>query len=191
MKPPSVLSRLAGTPFIALVLFGVYAAVFIGFTQGRIPVWMAAFAVAFAVATGNSVIEVRHYKRWMAAWESMGNMGNQVEPRHRHPWLSMLMAVGALFYIPTLHTSHDETVTIAYVLIWLFSALYLVIAFIRMAVLRRSRKADKPARQVEAQTAPVEFMMGRASSSPSLNDATRNLPDYAAAMLKNRPDERS
>jgi hypothetical protein len=34
-------------------------------------------------------------------------------------------------------------------------------------------------------------MMGRASSSPSLNDATRNLPDYAAAMLKNRPDERS
>ncbi|WP_263377227.1 hypothetical protein [Granulicella aggregans] len=190
MKPPSALARITGTPFVALVLFGVYAAVLLGCSQGHIPVWMAAIAVMFAVATGNSVIEVSHYKRWMARWEAMGGSEEDVQARlNRTPWLSMLMAAALLVFLPTLHTANDETVTMAYVIVWLLSALYLVVALCKVLFRRRRRSSDNSGRQVEEQASPTEYLVGRASSSPSLHDATRNLPDYAAAMLRNRRDE--
>jgi hypothetical protein len=92
-------------------------------------------------------------------------------------------------FIPTRPASSDETVMMAYVLVWLLSAVYLVVALFRALLRRRRRKADEPERLAEAKAEPVEFLVGRASSSPSVHDATRNLPDYAAAMLRNRRDD--
>ncbi len=192
MKPPSILPRLTGSPFGALLLFGLYGAIWMGCYRGTLPAWLAAITVLFAVATANSVIEVQHYKRMMAAWEA-GGQGSQEEldARRRKPsWLSMLVAVALLLFIPTLHVASDGTVMHIDIITWLLSACYLVVELFKLVRSRKPRVAkERKQKQADTQAAPVEYLMGKASSSPSFEEATNKLPDYAAKLIRD-PQER-
>jgi hypothetical protein len=64
---------------------------------------------------------------------------------------------------------------------WVASALYLVFALVRF-ILRRVRKGRSGA-EGEGENKPVSWLVGRASSDPSREDATAHLPDYCASLL--------
>jgi hypothetical protein len=68
----------------------------------------------------------------------------------------------------------------ALILLWIAACIYLVGLVLR-SITRRIRK--RPRAQPEAATAPVEWMLSPASSSPSRSEAARKLPEYCARLL--------
>jgi hypothetical protein len=191
MKPPYILSRLTGSPFIALLLFGLYAVIIHGWSQGRVSLWFAAIAGAFAIATGNSVIEVQHYKRMMANFEA-GVIGLQkAEARRRKPsWFSMLLAAALLIFIPTLQADPQVMAIRVYGITWLLSLLYFVFSLYKVARIVKPRPVrERKQKQTSAEPMPVEYLVREARSSPSFDEARDKLPDYCLNML--RPNDRN
>ena len=63
---------------------------------------------------------------------------------------------------------------------WVVSGLYLVFALVRF-ILRRVRKGRSA--EGDGESKPVSWLIDRASSSPSREDAAQHLPEYCAGLL--------
>ncbi len=75
MKPPSPLAWLAGSPVGAILLFLLYAWLWLGWYEGRVSWWLALGAVGAALRTLGAIGQVRRYKAWSKEWRAMGQPG--------------------------------------------------------------------------------------------------------------------
>lgn len=180
MKAPTPLSRLTGIPVVAILLFIVYGTVIVAWSDGRVPWWWALFAAFAALRTLKAMGEVRRYKTWLANWNAMDE---QEQARSRRKMLTLnrvlLVIAGAAFlFLPLLRApgTSDSALNQG---VWVISALYLVFALLRFILRRKGRAAHDS----QAESAPVTLLIGRPSSSPSREEATKRLPDYCARLL--------
>jgi hypothetical protein len=185
MTRPSFSARVAGSPLGALLLFLVYAAVVAGWYEGQVVWWLALGSVGAAIRTLSAVGRVRRYKAWLAAWNAMGATEeaapSREEKRRRRRQLFVTVAALLLLAIPVClsYLQGNEESRAALALLWVAACLYLVGLVLR-SITRRMAKRRKAQREA---TKPVEWMLGRASSSPSRSEATRKLPEYCGRLL--------
>ena len=185
MSRPPLLVRTAGSPLPALLLFVGYTALIWGWYEDRVVWWLALAAVGAALRTLSAVGQVRRYKAWLAEWNAMA--GTE-QPRHKEkrrgrrrvllPGAALLLvAIPAGFQ----YLQGNQEWGAALTLLGVVASVYLVAVALR-SITRRitKRRITEP----EADTAPVvEWMLGRASSSPSRSEAARKLPEYSARLL--------
>jgi hypothetical protein len=182
MTAPSPYARLAGTPILAVLLFIGYGMVITGWFEGRVAWWWAALAFLLALKTLKALGDVRRYKAWLAQWNAMDGQ-EQAKPVRKRPSatrICVLIAV-AMFLYPLLQpidTPNSGLKDAA----WVASALYLVFALVRFIV-RRVRKGRSGA-EGEGESKPVRWLIDRASSSPSREEAAQHLPDYCDGLLR-------
>lgn len=181
MNRPPFLVRLAGYPPMAILLFFGYAAVvWDWWYRGGVPWWLAVGAVAAAGRTLGAVGRMRRYKAWLAAWQAMGAKDEPSPPKKKRRWMFIIGAALLAVAIPVCLPPKpgNETTVAVLTILWFGACLYLVFTLVR-AVLRRRAKR----RKAKAEVAPVAWLVGRPSSSPSRSEAERNLPEYCARLL--------
>jgi hypothetical protein len=184
MTRPSLLVRVTGSPLPALLLFLCYAAVIAGWYEGQVVWWLALGSVGAAFRTLSAVGRVRRYKAWMAEWNAMGAREESAprgkQKRGARHWV--LIAVLLLLAIPASLPylgGNDEWRT-ALSLLWVVACVFVVGLALR-SIIRRIARRFKSQREVV--NAPVKWMLGRASSSPSRTEAARKLPEYCTRLL--------
>jgi hypothetical protein len=186
MNRPSLSVRFAGSPRGALLLFLLYAAIGWGWYEGQVSWWIALGAVGAAVRTLRAVPELRRYEAWQAEWQSMegGGARPQAKKRRGRAWALIITAILLAILIP-LSSSEERSLSPELTALWCAAIFCLVCAFIwgitRRIRNRRSRRTDVP--KGRGGDASVEWLLGRASSSPSRADAEQNLPEYCARLL--------
>jgi hypothetical protein len=193
MNRPSLSVRVAGSPLGALVLLLVWGAVVVAWYQGNVPWWVGVAAVAAAGRTFGAFGRMRRYKAWLADWQAMGAEGEQPRPKKRRGWVLVTGAALLLVLIPAylLQIKNNEAIpnheAVATGLIWLHVAVCLflgwkVVALFWRFVMRRAA-SSKERRRAKAEAAPVAWLLGCASSSPSRAAAQRELPEYSARLI--------
>lgn len=192
MSRPPLFVRVAGSPRPAFLLCLCYAAIIVGWCEGSVVWWLGLAAVGLFIRTLSAVGQLRRYKAWLAEWNAMGAKEEPAPARkekaggRRRVFVSS--AVVLVLAIPACSQylcGSEEWVT-ALRLLWASACIYLIGLVIRSITRRitRGRKAQpKAATAPEAATAPVEWMLGRASSSPSRAEAARQLPEYCTRLL--------
>jgi Na+/melibiose symporter-like transporter len=136
--------------------------------------------------TLSAVGRVRRYKAWLAEWNSMGA---RVEPgpppkekrggrRRVFVTSAALLVLVIPVYLPNLQGNEEWRTALT--LLWVVACIYLVGLVLR-GITQRMTKRRKAQR--EAATEPVEWMLSRASSSPSRSEAAKKLPDYCTRLL--------
>jgi hypothetical protein len=195
MTPPSSLARLSALPPVTLALFLGYGAVMFGWYEGHIAWWLALGAAGAAMRTLSAVGQVRRYKAWAAQWQAMGAPLHAPRPQKKKTGGWMRITVAALLlgaipaYLPQIKSNaaipNSEAVATALMVLWLVTGLYLLWKSVAgvCRVINRSSARSKARRQAEAEAAPVAWLLPCASSSPSREEAQRNLPDYAARLI--------
>ncbi len=183
MSRPSLIVRVAGSPLPALLLFLGYAALVLGWYEGQVVWWLALGAVVGCLRTLSAIGQVRRYKAWLAEWNAMGAK-DEPAPRPKKKnggWVFVTLAAFLLLAIPAyLPQAHGQGFAPALVLLWGVAGLYLVF---RIARSMTHRKKERPPEQEQVEATPVEWVLGRASSSPSRSEAARKLPEYSARLL--------
>lgn len=181
MTAPSPYARLAGTPILAVLLFIGYGMVITGWFEGHVAWWWAALAFLAALKTLKALGEVRRYKAWLAQWNAMDGQ-EQAKPARKRPSLGrvLVLIAAGMFLFPLFQASGTPDSGLKDVA-WVASALYLVFALARF-ILRRVRKGRSA--EGSGESKPVSWLIDRASSAPSREDATEQLPDYCAALLR-------
>jgi hypothetical protein len=185
MSRPPLLVRVAGSPLPAFLLFLGYAAIVAGWYEGQVVWWLALGSVGAAIRTLSAVGRVRRYKAWLAEWNAMGAK-EEPPPSHeqKRGGRRRLFVTSAALLLPAIpaclpYLEGNEEWRTALALLWVVACLYLVVLVLRSITRRMKRRKAQP----EAATAPVEWMLGRASSSPSRSEAARNLPEYCTRLL--------
>jgi cytochrome bd-type quinol oxidase subunit 2 len=185
MSRPPLLVRVAGSPLPAFLLFVGYAAVVAGWYEGDLTWWLALAAVGASMRTLSAVGRVRRYKAWLAEWNAM-NATEQPQVKEKRGGRRRLFVTGAallLLAIPAgfQHLQGNEQWGTALTLLWIVACVYLLGVVLR-SIKRRMAKRRKT--EQEAAAVPVvEWMLGRASSSPSRSEAARKLPEYSTRLL--------
>ena len=191
MKAPSRFARLSAVPPVTLVLFIAYGALVLCWFEDSVSGWLALAAVGAALRTFSAVGKVRRYKAWAAEWDAMGaplHAPPQPETPVKRRWALVTIAIVLFVAIPVhepLIGHVDETTSTALGWLWVAICFYLVwklFARMRRAFIRRAARSTAQA-QAKVEAAPVAWLLGRASSSPSLADAVQNLPEYSARLL--------
>jgi hypothetical protein len=184
MSRPPLLVRVAGSPLPAFLLFLSYVAIVVGWSQGQVPWWLALAAVGASMRTLSALRRVRRYKAWMAEWNAMGAT-DQPQPNEKRGGRRRVFLTGAallLLAIPSCfrYLQSNEELGIALTLLSVIACVCLL-----GVVLRKIRRRMTKRRKSEPETdAPVvEWMLGRASSSPSRSEAARKLPEYSTRLL--------
>jgi hypothetical protein len=184
MSRPSLLVRVAGSPLPALLLFLVYAAVIAGWYEGQVVWWLALGSLGAAIRTLSAVGRVRRYKAWQAGWNAMGAR-EESAPRNkdkrgarRWVFVAALLLLGIPASLPYLGGNEEWRTALS--LLWVVACLFVVGLALR-SITRRISKRLKSRREVV--NAPVKWMLGRPSSSPSRSEATQKLPEYCARLL--------
>jgi len=192
MNPPTFITRLLGTPLVALVLYVGCAVTILGWTRGEVSGWLALATLCFVATIRKAVRDVRRYKQWGAAWQAMGNASGVVAPkpitRGRNPsWVNVTIAALSLLIIPIFVAvpEADEALRNGLTLLWLAIAAYLLW---KLGVSIRGALSRKGAGTVRggvtsASGDVVKWVLPPASSSPSRLDAIRNVPDYCARLM--------
>jgi hypothetical protein len=151
-----------------------------GWSDGHLPWWLALLAFLAALKTLKAVGEVRRYKTWLANWNAMDGQA-QTKPARKLPSVGrvLVLIAAAIFLFPLFQapgTSDSGLKEAA----WVASGLYLVFALVRF-ILRRVRKGRSA--EGGGESKPVYWLIDRASSAPSREDAAQNLPDYCDGLL--------
>jgi len=191
MTRPSLFVRVAGSPRKALLLLVCCAAVVVGWCGGDVVWWVGLAAVGVSIRTLSAIGQLRRYKAWLAEWNAMGDKEEPSPPpkkKRAGRGTFIGIAVLLLFVVPawSQHIEGNDGFRTALMLLWFVSLIYLVGAALR-GITRRMRR--RPQVQVEADaapesaTAPVQWMLGRASSSPSRAESARQLPEYCTRLL--------
>ena len=184
MTRPSLLVRVAGSPLGALLLLLGHAALIAGWYEGQVVWWLALGSVGAAIRTLSAVGRVRRYKAWMAEWNAMGAREesapqNNGKPRARRwVFLAALLLLGIPMCLPYLGGNEEWRTALS--LLWVPACLFVVGVALRR-IIRRIARRFKSRREVV--NAPVKWMLGRASSSPSRSEAAQKLPEYCARLL--------
>jgi Na+/melibiose symporter-like transporter len=185
MSRPPLLVRVAGSPLPAFLLFLVYAAIIVSWSQGEAPWWLALVAVGASIRTLSAIGRLRRYKAWLAEWNAIGAT-DQPDPKEKRGGRRRMLITGSVLFLLTVPTcfrylqSNDE-LGIALTLLSVIVCLCLL-----GVVLRNTRRRINKRRKVEPEAADapvVEWMLGQASSSPSRSEAARKLPEYSARLL--------
>ena len=187
MTRPSLLVRVAGSPLGALLLFLVYAAVITRWYEGQVVWWLALGSVGAAFRTLSAVGRVRRYKAWMAEWNAMNareesaSRNKDKRGARRRVFLAALLLLGIPACLPYL--GRNEELRMALGLLWVVTCLFVVGLALRSVTRRISKRLKSRQKVVNA---PVKWMLGRASSSPSRSEATQKLPEYCIRLLSSR-----
>jgi hypothetical protein len=185
MSRPPLLVRVAGSPLPAFLLFLGYAAVIAGWYEGQVVWWLALGSVGAAIRTLSAVGRVRRYKAWLTEWNAMG-ANEQPAPREKkRGGRRRLFVTTAALLLPAIpvclpYLAGNEEWRTALALLWVMACLYLVVLVLRSITRRMTKRRHA---QQEAANAPVKWMLGRASSSPSRSEAERKLPEYCTRLL--------
>ena len=183
MNRPPLLVRVAGSPLPAFLLFLGYAAIIAGWYEGTVVWWLALAAIGASFRTMSAVGRVRRYKAWLADWNAMGG-AEQPRPRDKRVRRRLFVTSAALLVlaIPVCfpYLQGNEEWRTALSLLWVVACIYLVALVLwRIARWLTKRRTEQP----EAVAGRVEWMLGRASSSPSRAEAVRKLPKYCIRLL--------
>jgi hypothetical protein len=190
MTQPGLVARLAGTPWIALLLFAGAGLVVYEWYVGQIVWWLAAAAVLCSLRTVSAMARLRRYKAWAAEWQAMGAIeGTASPPPKRRRWklavisVLLLLAVPVLSGLPTVQA--NTAVLNGLRCFWLLLALYWFVRLIkRIFGAAKSRLGQRREASVEkAMEATIEFAIGRASECPTRASAERGLPDYCLRLM--------
>jgi hypothetical protein len=168
-----------------LLLFIVYAVVVAGWYQGHVVWWLALVAVVASLRTLWAVGRLRRYKAWLAEWNAMGAT-EQTQRKKERGGKRRVFITGAVLLLLTIpaclpNLQGNDTQWSAAVTLWLVACVYLGGVMLRGITrwMTKRRKAEP-----ESEGAPiVEWMLGRASSSPSRADAARKVPEYTSRLL--------
>jgi hypothetical protein len=199
MNRPGVGVRFAGSPVGALMLFTLYGAVgycwWWGWQGQHVRWWVALCAAAAAVRTLKAIVRVRRYKAWLAEFQAIAAEDpSRRQKRSGRRWPSLVGAVALFVAIPVCLPQiqsngalpYREQLVTALTLLWCLAGLILAWKFLRLCwrVVRRSAAKSAERRRVEAENAPVAWLVGVPSSSPSRAEAERALPEYCARLLE-------
>lgn len=185
MSRPPLLVRVAGSPLPAFLLFLGYAAIIVSWSQGEAPWWLALAAVGASLRTLSAIRRLRRYKAWLAEWNAMGAT-KQPQRKERRGGRRRVLITGAVLLLLAIpagfrHLQSNEERGMALTLLSVTACVCLLLVVLRSI---RRRMAKRRKTEPEAPAAPVvEWMLGRASSSPSRSEAARKLPDYSARLL--------
>lgn len=187
MNQPSIIVRVAGSPFAAIPLaLGGMRLIFM-WTQGRASMWLALIGCFVAVRTISSVRQRSRYKAWQKQWESVGTFGNAPPRRQKRGLrlatiLASALFIGIIAYGP--QVSDNPQIHNALVWVWLLCAMFLATTVVmgigRLIMKRRNTNVETAKQEV----APVSLMLSRTVDSPSREMAVKNLPEYAARILR-------
>jgi hypothetical protein len=181
MSRPPLLVRVAGSPLPAFLLFVGYALVVAGWYDGEVAWWLALGSVGAAMRTVAAIGRVRRYKAWLAEWNAMGEM-EHLRPKKKRSWRRRIFITGAvllLLAIPAClqHLQGNQALQLLCVV-----GCICLVAVVLRSIKRRIAKRRK-AEPEDVSIPVVEWMLGRASSSPSRAEAARKLPEYCARLL--------
>jgi hypothetical protein len=183
MNRPHFLVRVAGSPLPAFLLSLCYAATVAAWWEGNVPWWLALAAIGAFIRTLSAIGQVRRYKAWVAEWNAM-DAKEQPRPKDKPAsrWKSVTAAVFLFLAIPMCfpHLLVSQESRTALMLLWSLASIYLFVSVVRGI---RQRARNRSMAQQEAAATQVDWMLGRASSSPSRSEATRKLPEHCAGLL--------
>jgi endonuclease/exonuclease/phosphatase (EEP) superfamily protein YafD len=188
MNRPSIGVRFAGSRLGALVLLGFCVWGVVAWYQGNASQWLMMAALMAGLWTLKCIARMRVYRAWAAEWEAMGAEGAParaiVKKRHILRWCWLLALAVAVVVLQA--GGRSAALNQAGAADIVFLAVLALLSPGRLLLRRGRRKAGADSRRgkAAAEVAPVAWMMGRASSSPSRGEAARNVPDYCAGLLK-------
>ena len=198
MNPPTSMTRFLARPRVATALYVGCAVAVLGWFGGGVPWWLGLMALCFVGTVRKAVGDVRRYNQWAAEWRRMGPesapappVTPRARPRGRKAssrWHGVIAAALLLFpIIPSFAMSAtSEALRNAMTLLWLATAVYLLCKIVLNLRPRRSSVKAVPASPVPAQTNAadvVQWVLPRASSSPSRAEATRQLPEHCLRLM--------
>lgn len=197
MTPLSPTTRFLGAPRVSAAIYVCCTVLVVGWVGNAVPWWIGLIALFCVASARKAALNVRAYNEWWERYQGMGSMpvaapskGTARKRKPANPWNPVIGAALSLLIIAMVITSpqaQDEGVQDMLVLAALgFTLVLISLTFANIGRAVRSRKM-KPATAMAAKaSAPafVQWVMPPASSSPSLSDAIRSLPDYCARLLK-------
>jgi hypothetical protein len=202
MNPPTSTTRFIGTPRNANVLYLGAGLMVFGWAGGAVPWWLGIMALCFVGTVRKAVQNVRRYDAWAADWQAMGRPGMassrpaakpsfRMRRKDAPPWVGGTIAGLSLLVIPVFIAAPgaDEGLRQLLTLLGLGMALYVVwklAAGLRRKFVRAAGTKSAGASKTNAAADVVEWVLPRASSSPSRMDAMRRLPEYSARVLTAR-----
>ncbi len=187
MTRPSWLVRLAGSPAGSVLVILFCGCIIAGWWEGLIRGWVAFAAAWIILQTISARKQVRRYNAWVGEWREMG--GESVPAARKRStaklWGGAVVLVAVLLAIGRLFPKQPQQGE-AFAVVWCpaFAAL---LASRLIPLLRRRSGKRAAVKQAKAETEPVAWVVGRASSSPSRAEAEKNLPEYAARVLNGQP----
>lgn len=195
MNRPSAMTRFLGQRRVAAALYVGCTVAVLGWFGGAVPWWMGFIALCFVGTVRKAVRDVRRYDQWRGDWDAMGSAPQPAplktgirKRKASSPWVGVVVASVWLVIIPmVMRATGDDGLRNVLTLLWLANAGYLVI---RLAVhFGGKRSSVKTAPAMPAPTKAnsaadvVQWVLPRASSSPSRAEAMRQLPGYCARLL--------
>ena len=190
MSRPGLLVRFAGTPFVSCLLFLCYAAIIAGWIDGEVVWWVGLGTLGASIRTLSAVRKLRRYKAWRAEWEAMGATDEPQRPERERRTRWKLLTVAALLflaipgYLPQINYNEGLVATLK--LLWALACLYMLFRVLQpiVGLMRRATKRTAEKASEKTALAPVEWTLGRASSSPSRDEAARKLPESCRRLLR-------
>lgn len=196
----SVGTQFIGQPPVAALLFIGYAAIGWGWYAYNLNFLFVVAAILAAKRTLAAVNELREFNYRQAHIEMMvtGERPTLQKGMGRAQRGRIILALFAAFVAATTHppayflqeaSGNEQVRMVMWVLCVGICALTALTVFGKMiawAIRPTVKKPNPPAQAPEAapEAAPVSWTLDCAASSPSRADATAQLPDYCAAMLK-------
>ena len=194
MNRPEALVKLAGSPVGACVLLSGCAFAMYTCYQGQLTWWWGLIAAFLAVKVLGSYSYMRSYKAWRAEWDAAAAPQEARLPKKNHGGrLAIVAALMMLLSFPEILAQlGQEPGTQLYdalrmagwggALFLALTCLYFVFRLFRGVW----RWLPKPKRSTKAEAPAIVTLAVGASSSPSLSEAKRNLPEYAQQLLREK-----
>ena len=189
MNRPSMSTRIAGSPRIAVLLFAGSGFAAWAWYQGHLTWWWLPIAVFTTRKTLQSLQRVRRYKAWLADWRVAGAVNEPAPVKQKRgrgilrfsTAIALLAALGIPLVLPSVE-SHSP-LSRQLVVTWL-----LAIVVLLAIIIWRTRRWIKARRGIDAVSgkeddAVVECTLGVPTSSPSRAEAEANLPEYCARLI--------
>jgi hypothetical protein len=201
MTQPTPMTRCIGARPVAAVLYLGSGLLVLGWARGEVSWWLAIAALCFAGTVRRAVRDVRSYNRWWTAWQEMGAASAasaSSQPATPKPdvrtrkatsaWARVIVATGAALMLPFFVAAAGDSDALRECLtvLWSCVVLYLVykVAAAMMGAFRRkSGITGSIAKTHGGRVDLVQWVLPRASSSPSRADAMRALPEYSARLM--------
>jgi len=194
MNPPTSTTRFIGTPRNARVLSVGAALVVFAWLGGAVPWWLAITAACFIGTVRNAEREVRRYDAWWSEWQAMGGHVSPAAARpNRTSRLKLAFQAGACALVacviwemyPAGQEIPGGLALLWFVIVGCFfwKTGQLIKAALVASFARSARRSKAPPTAQKREDDVVAWVLPRASSSPSREDAMRNLPNYCARLV--------